>query len=159
MNHTEEQLNRYFKSRGGYKSAMEREETWTEDMVCNKIASYLKENRPNVLFFFDMSGYQLSITSAVKAKHQRADAFRVPDLMVIEKSHSYSALFLEVKTKKVKLFKKDGSFVADKHLNEQRSTLLKLREKGYCADFSLGYMDTIKKINDYLDTGKIAYTL
>ena len=68
-------------------------------------------------------------------------------------------LALEVKVKSTKLFRKDGKFVADKHLNEQRNSILRLRKYGQCADFAVGYVDAIGKINDYLDKGKISYIL
>lgn len=159
MKHTPDQLNRYFQKRGGYKTALEREDEWSEDMLCTKIAEYLKDNYPDVLFLFDMSGYHLSQRQASKAKTQRADGFRVPDLLILKDSEKYGLLALEVKTKGTKLFRKDGKFVADKHLNEQKNSILRLRKYNQCADFGIGYVDCIKKINDYLGKGEIEYTL
>lgn len=157
--HTPEQLNRYFEKRGGYKTALEREEEWTEDMLCTKIASYIKEHYPDVPFLFDMSGYHLSKVAASKAKAQRAEGFRIPDLLILHNSGKYGMLALEIKVKSVKLFRKDGKFVSDKHLNEQRVSLLRLRKYNQCADFGVGYVDCVKKINDYLSKGSIDYTL
>jgi hypothetical protein len=157
--HTPEQLARYFAKRGGYKTLAEREDGWSEDMLCNNISDYLKQNHPDVPFQFDMSGYNLSITAAQKAKRQRSEGFKVPDLIIYIKKGKFGFFALEIKKKSVKLFKKDGNFVADKHLNAQRVSILRLRKYGQCADFGIGYVDSIKKINDYLDKGEIEYTL
>jgi len=155
----QERLNRYFVKRGGYKTALERESEWSEDILCNKIALYLRENHPYVPFAFDMSGYHLSKAAASKASNQRADGFKVPDLLIFVKKPPFGMLALEVKKLGVKLYRKDGKFVADKHLNDQRNSILRLRKYGQCSDFGIGYVDCIKKINDYLSTGKIDYTL
>ena len=53
--HTPEQLSKYFIKRGGYKTSLDREDSWSEDMLCNKIANYMKEIHPDVPFLFDMS--------------------------------------------------------------------------------------------------------
>jgi hypothetical protein len=157
--HSKETLDRYFVKRGGYKSMLEREDNWSEELLCTKIADYIKDTYPSAPFFFDMSGYHLSKQAASKAKNQRADGFRIPDLIILSRSPDYGMLALEVKKKGTKLFKKDGNFVADAHLNEQRVSILRLRSYGQCADFGVGYEDCIKKINDYLSKGEIKYTL
>jgi hypothetical protein len=159
MRHTKEQLNRYFAKQGGYKGVLEREDGWSEDMLCTKLAGYIKEHHPSVPFFFDMSGYHLSKQSASKAKSQRADGFRIPDLIILVRTEKFGMLGLEIKKKGTKLFRKDDKFVSDVHLNEQRVSILRLRNYGQCADFGVGYEDCIKKINDYLSKGEIKYTL
>jgi hypothetical protein len=159
MRHTKETLDRYFAKQGGYKGVLEREDGWSEDMLCTKLAGYIKEHHPSVPFFFDMSGYHLSKQSASKAKSQRAEGFRIPDLIILVRTEKFGMLGLEIKKKGTKLFRKDGKFVSDVHLSEQRVSILRLRNYGQCADFGVGYEDCIKKINDYLSKGEIKYTL
>ena len=156
---TPEQLNRYFAKNGGYKSLLEREEKWDENMLSTKVASYIKEYHPSVPFFFDMSGYHLSKSSANKASAQRADLFKVPDLVVLVKKGNYGMLAIELKIAGTILFKKDGGFVKNAHLEGQRDSILRLRKYGQCADFGIGYKDVIEKVNSYLEKGEINYTL
>jgi hypothetical protein len=157
--HSKEVLDNYFKKRGGYRTSLEKEETWDENMLTKKIAEYLKEQHPTVPFTCDMSGVKLSKKQAIQSANNRANFYKVPDLLLFVKKGTFGMLCLELKIKSVKLFKKDGGFVKNEHLEKQRSSILWLRKYGQCADFALGYSDTIKKINDYLDKGKINYTL
>ena len=44
----------------------------------------------------------------------------------------------------------DGKEYKNEHLREQADVLFKLREEGYAAEFSIGFDETIKKIDEYL---------
>lgn len=157
--HSKEILDNYFKKRGGYRTSLEREETWDEAMLTKKVAEYLKTNHPTVPFTCDMSGVKLSKAQANQSAANRADLYKVPDLLVFVKKGKFGMLALELKVLKVKLFKRDGNFVKNEHLEKQRKSILWMRNHGQCADFSVGYVSTIQKINDYLEKGLINYTL
>ncbi len=115
----------------------------THEAVCN----YLRLKYPRVLFNTDLSGIRLTMGQAVKAKKLRSSrAF--PDLVIYEPRHGYHGLFLELKRDGEKIFKKDGSLVSNPHLEEQMSMLILLGERGYRADFAVGF-DQAKRIIDW----------
>lgn len=159
IHQSKEILDNYFKKKGGYRTSLEREETWDEAVLTKKLSQYLKENHPTIPFTCDMSGVNLSKNQANQSSQNRANSFKVPDLLIFVKRGNYGMLALELKILKVKLFKRDGKFVKNEHLEKQRDSILWLRECDMAADFSIGYASTIQKINDYLSKGEINYTL
>ena len=74
-----------------------------------------------------------------------------PDLFIAEPKGNYAGLFIELKTVNNVVFKKDGSMRKNTHHEEQETMMLKLRGKGYKAEFGLGFGHTIKLINEYLN--------
>jgi hypothetical protein len=74
-----------------------------------------------------------------------------PDLFIAEPMGVYAGLFLELKTETNKVYKKDGTLAANTHHKEQARMLEMLRERGYMADFAIGYRDAVDKIIDYLE--------
>ena len=158
MKHTREQLDRYFKKRGGYKTKLDREEFWDEDQLQKNVVAYIKEHYPNLKFFSDMSGAHLSKAQAVKFSSFRADDFKVPDMIFL--GEGKPDLYLELKKMGVKIYTKSGNVVADKHIKAQANTLLYLRNKcGKIADFGVGYVDCVAKINSWIEKGEINYLL
>lgn len=59
----------------------------------------------------------------------------------------YNGLLIELKRDGTRLKKKDGSW-ASEHIEEQARVLQTLREKGYAAEFAVGF-DEAKKIIDW----------
>lgn len=118
----------------------------TQVAVCN----WLKVQYPNVIFRSDLGGIRLSIGQARQAKmlqHTRS----YPDLFLPEPVESYHGLFIEIKYEDNDLFNKKGdSFIKSEHLFEQASLLCSLNERGYFADFSIGFERTKLLIEDYL---------
>lgn len=156
--HTQEQLNEYFKKRGGYRTKSEREEFWDEDKLQSQVCTYLRENHPNLVFFSDMSGASLSKRQAVKFAGQRAEGFKVPDMIFVGEN-GRPDLYLELKKLDVTLYTKTGKFVSNEHLQAQACSLKRLRLAGKVADFSIGYVETISKINQWLEKGTFEYRL
>jgi hypothetical protein len=74
-----------------------------------------------------------------------------PDLFLAEARKGYNGFFIELKTINNVVFKKDGSMRKNAHHEEQETMMLKLRGKGYKAEFGLGFGHTIKLINEYLN--------
>ena len=73
-----------------------------------------------------------------------------PDLAILEKRNGFGGLFLELKPEGTKLYKKDGSPITP-HIQEQFDCLLKLNLKGYKTGFGIGFDNTKKLIDDYLN--------
>lgn len=58
-------------------------------------------------------------------------------------------LFLELKKEDTRLKKKNGDW-ATKHIAEQAEVLGELRQRGYCAEFAVGFEEAKKIIDEYL---------
>lgn len=58
-------------------------------------------------------------------------------------------LFLELKKEGTRLKKKNGDW-ATEHIAEQAKVLEGLRQRGYCAEFAVGYEEAVRIIDEYL---------
>lgn len=137
-----------------------------EENLHLKICDYLRKNYPDVLFRTDFSsGMKMSPGQAVKhKKFQKSRAW--PDLFIAESgvvkfkegnlivNLRKNGMFLELKADGVKLYKKNGEMVANKHYQEQAEMLKKLRDRNYYAEFAIGYKDAIEQIREYLGKPK-----
>lgn len=128
-----------------------------------QIARYLANNYPKVQFHSDFgSGAYLTKTQAAIQSKQNAGRRGWPDLFIAKKATAtihgkrgglkqmfYGGLFIELKADGVRLKKKNGEW-ADDHIAEQAEILEKLRQAGYCAEFAVGFEETVKIITKYL---------
>ena len=112
------------------------------------IALYLKLQYPDVMYHFDPTGLNLSRAQAGQMKAIQRDR-GYPDLFIIEPKGKYHGMFLELKPEGTRLVKKNGE-AASPHLREQASYLIMLWDKGYEANFAVGFDDAKKKIDKYL---------
>jgi hypothetical protein len=125
-----------------------------EYVLSRQIAYYLRAQYPKCFYHFDPSG--LSHTKAQAGMMKALQPGRgYPDLFICEpkqslKNGSYHGLFIELKPEGAKIYKKDGT-PATPHLAEQLECLLKLKLKGYQAAFGIGFENTKKLIDDYLN--------
>ena len=130
----------------------------SEAVVHEQICTYLKVRYPGVIFRSDFAaGLKLPPAVAVRhAKHQSSRAF--PDLTIYENSHvlygDYPLLAIEIKKAGVKIYRQDGELVADPHIREQAAMLERLRERGYKAEFGIGFEACRDLIDAYLTGGK-----
>lgn len=130
-----------------------------EHQLYEKIARYLQENYPDVIYRFDIAA-DLKLTKGQAAKHKRLHPKRgYPDLFIAQSAprcidgswkYDYYGLFLELKAEGNSPFKKDGSLKKDEHLEEQEEMLEALRSRGYMAHFATGFDEAKKIIDDYL---------
>lgn len=128
-------------------------ESELQTLVCD----YLRLRFPSVIFHSDLaSGMKLTVGQAVRAK--RLNSSRAyPDLFIAEQRYvkqdkeMYGGLFLELKRPGTKLYKKGGSLVSDVHIREQAAMLARLRERGYRAEFAVGFDQARLIIDEYLE--------
>ena len=137
-----------------------------EEILHLKVCDYLRKNYPDVLFRTDFSS-GMKMTPGQAAKHKKFQKSRAwPDLFIAESgvvefkedgliAHlRKNGMFLELKADGVKLYKKNGEMVANKHYREQAEMLKKLRNGNYYAEFAIGYKDAIEQIHEYLGKPK-----
>ena len=126
-----------------------------ESTIHERVAQYLRENYPDIIFVTDFaSGARMSWglikkNNAVKGKRGFPDMFIAEPAPAKDGSGYHCGLFLELKKDKVKIFKKDNSFV-NEHFKEQFETLNHLNEKGYYAVFAFGFEQAKNIIDGYL---------
>jgi hypothetical protein len=92
---------------------------------------------------------------AIKQKRQNGGRRAWPDLFVAELiddgySKLHGGLFIELKKAGTRIYKKDGTLVADKHIREQFDVLEQLRKRGYMAEFACGFDEAKRIIDEYL---------
>lgn len=118
------------------------------------VSKYLKLQYPGTIFRFDMAGLNLSKAQAGQMKsiqHSRA----YPDLFILKAGRSsklkipFHGLFLELKKKGTKIYKKDGSY-ATPHIKEQAAMIEKLIDAGYAAFFVCGFDQAKFYIDEYM---------
>lgn len=127
-----------------------------EEALHLSICRYLAMNHKEVIYNTDLSGIRLSMGQASKVKWMRSsNAF--PDLFIIENREPWPGLFIELKSRKTKLLRRDGFLCSDPHLREQNHMLHELEERGYLARFCQGYDQTISLIEWYLTRHKRKY--
>ena len=128
------------------------------------LADYLCYNYKDIIWRFDLAA-DLKLTIGQARKHKRLQQHRgYPDLFIAEVKYIGEAingahfaeqvanygLFLEIKRPGTRIFKKDGTLVADKHIREQFDVLEQLRKRGYMAEFACGFDEAKKIIDEYL---------
>ena len=123
-----------------------------EEILKSQISQYLVLQYPDVIFRFDIAA-DIHLPDKLLWKSNRIHKHKkgYPDLFIAEPRGKYSGLFLELKKDKFEVFKKrDGKMKKSEHLEGQRLMLDRLNEKGYLADWGLGFDDTKEKIDNYL---------
>ena len=121
----------------------------SEKTLHRGVCDYIRYQYPEVMFNTDLSGsMKLTIGQAVALKSLRSQR-GFPDLTIYEPRNGWHGLFLELKKEGEKLYKKDGSPTTP-HISEQLECLLKLRLRGYCVAFAVGFDEAKMLIDDYL---------
>ena len=123
----------------------------TEAELQVQVADYLRLQCPSVMFHSDFgSGIKLTMGQAIKQKRQNGGRRAWPDMALAEPRGKYHGAYIELKKAGTRIFKKDGTLVADKHIREQFDTLEALRQRGYKAEFACGFDEAKKLIDEYL---------
>ena len=125
----------------------------SEESLQISVSKYLKLAYPKVMFTAEGSGINLTIGQALKCAKQRSGR-GLPDMLILKTNDLYAGLFIELKTKSP--FQKNGTLYghgckSGEHLREQQDKIDRLREEGYCACFCVGFDQTKKIIDDYME--------
>lgn len=122
-----------------------------EEKLQMAVCGYIRLQYKDVIFNSDVgSGMKLTKAQAGKAKMMRSGRGH-PDLFIAEPKREFNGLFIELKAEGVVVFNKDGSLRAGGHLKEQYEMIKRLRMKGYCAQFTIGFDETKLLIDTYLN--------
>ena len=113
-----------------------------------QVCQYIRLQYPTVIFNTDLSGIRLTMGQAVQAKKLRSSN-GFPDLVIYEKKHTWSALMIELKREGERILKKDMT-PANEHIYEQAQIHIRLRERGYLAQFAVGFKQAKELIDWYL---------
>lgn len=124
----------------------------TEDSLHLSVANYLKLQYPNVIFNSDMAGVKLTIFQAQKSAQLRSSK-GFPDIAIYEARGGYCGLFIELKRQGTEVFTAKGK-PSSKHIEKQLELIVKLRERGYCAEFCCGFEQSKSTIDWYLGLKK-----
>ena len=135
----------------------------TEAELQDQVADYLRLQYPGVLFHSDYgSGVKLTIGQARRQKRQNGGRRAWPDMFIAEPKMAkeqapdiyveryWCGLFLELKRQGTRIYKKDGTLVADQHIREQFDMLEQLYRKGYMTAFACGFDEAKRIIDEYL---------
>lgn len=115
------------------------------------VCAYIRLKYPEVIFLSDGSGLKLPKGLAVKYSKMKSSR-GIPDLIILEPVDRYAGLILELKKEGTRVYLKDGYVSNNKHIQEQEDVLNRLRAKGYCALFAIGYDECVKIIDMYLSS-------
>lgn len=120
-----------------------------------QVAIYIRMQYPDVIFHSDFgSGAKLSPWQARMQRIQNGGRRAWPDMMIAEPIGNYHGLFIELKREGARLKKQNGEW-ASSHIAEQNIMLNELSNKGYKAEFAIGFEQALDLIDDYLG-GKYA---
>lgn len=127
----------------------------SEAELQKQVAIYIRMQYPDVIFHSDFgSGVKLTPWQAKMQKMQNGGRRAWPDMMIAEPIGNYHGLFIELKREGSRLKKQNGEW-ASSHIAEQNIMLNELSNKGYKAEFAIGFEQALDLIDDYLG-GKYA---
>lgn len=145
-------------------------EMMTESELQEVVAGYLVYHYPDVMFRSDFgAGVKLTKNQAARQRRQNGGRSKWPDMFIAEPMVGHirmctisqyrhygteaedvcCGLYLELKKEGTRLKKKNGDW-ATEHIAEQAKTLEKLRQRGYCAEFAVGFEQAKNIIDEYL---------
>lgn len=119
-----------------------------EEKLHFTVCDYLKYAYPKAWFISEASGVRVSMGLASKLKRMRSAGTHL-DLYILEPIGQYKGLFIELKA--VNIYKKDGTLLKNEHVEDQAKTIEVLKTKGYAATFALGFDNSKKIIDSYMN--------
>ena len=122
----------------------------TEANVHRMVCQYLKVRYKDVIFASDFAaGLKLTRYQAAMQKIHKSHR-GYPDLFIAQPIGQWSGLYLELKREGVIVRLQNGSLTKNPHIQEQWDVITKLRLKGYCANFAVGFDEARRIIDWYL---------
>lgn len=119
-----------------------------EAILHRQVCDYIRYRYTTALFRTDFAaGIKMTIGQA--QTHKRLQHGRAwPDLFIAEPKDGFAGLFIELKA--TNIYKKDGTLLANPHVQEQHDVLTQLAARGYKAVFAVGFEEAKKHIDAYL---------
>lgn len=125
----------------------------TEAELQEAVAEYISVAYPKVLFHSDFgSGVKLTPKQAILQRRQNAGRRGWPDLFIAQPTSKAHGLFLELKKRGTRIYKKNGQ-PANQHIAEQEEVLYALSKAGYATEFAVGFEEAKAAIDNYLKKG------
>ena len=121
-----------------------------EANIATNIAKWLRTQYPKVIYRYDIADMKLTIPQRNRMKALQGETRGYPDLFLAEPKNGFHGLYVELKKDYASVFKKDGSYKKDDHIQEQAEFHKVLRDKGYQVVWGLGFEDTKDKIKEYM---------
>jgi hypothetical protein len=121
----------------------------TEEQIQLQVCAYIRAKYPNAVFTSDASGLKMPIGQAVKWSKMKS-ARGIPDLILLEPRGPFCGLCIELKRSREELYKKNGLYRNEKHIQEQAAMLSRLSLKGYRSVFACGYGPAVSEIDMYM---------
>ena len=122
----------------------------SEALLHEQITQYLHLQFPNSMFYTTMDGIRLPMGLASKAKKLRNPATGWPDLILFEPRGGFVGMALEIKREGTTIYLRNGQLSADPHIREQETMLQKLRDRGFYAEFGIGFEASKALLDNYL---------
>ncbi len=113
-----------------------------------QVCQYLELQYPDVLFVSTGIPFNLRPQQGARIKAINKGGFKCPDLVILEARHGWKGLAVELKAKTI--FKKDGSLLKNGHVEAQEKSIFGLVDKGYFAQFAIGFEQAKQAIDWYL---------
>ena len=115
------------------------------------VSMYLKLQHPDILFMSDTVA-NLMLTEGQKKRNKaiQKQGFQCPDVLIFKPNKTFHGLFIELKAKTI--YKKDGvTLLKNEHVEGQQETINDLLKLGYHAQFCIGFDESKKVIDWYLN--------
>lgn len=129
----------------------------TESELQIQVADYIRLRYPDAMFHSDFgSGVKLNARQGAIQKRQNGGQKGWPDIFIAEPKLNgpiiqvKAGLFIELKREGTRLKKKNGEWI-NNHVARQAEVLERLRFRGYVADFAVGFEESKKIIDKYLE--------
>ena len=121
----------------------------SERTLHRAVCDYIRLQYPDVIFNTDLSGAtKLTVGQAVALKSLRSGR-GFPDITIYEPCKGFHGMFIELKQEGTKICKKNG-MPTTPHIMEQLDMITNLRNRGYYADFAIGFDEAKTIIDNYL---------
>jgi hypothetical protein len=125
--------------------------TKAEKHIHQQVCRYIDLQYPNVIYTSDPSGTRVSIGIAKELKAKRCKKFKIPDLIILHPSKDYCGLIIEIKASIDDVFTKKLEWRTSEHIAEQKRSIEQLQALGYYATFGIGFENTRKIIDEYMN--------
>jgi hypothetical protein len=127
--------------------------SWSEQHIQTQVCNWLRLNYPNAIWRSDFSSGQNKSPYLAQLHKSLQSSRSFPDLFIYEPRRGYHGLAIELKAEGTTIIlsrgENRGKLTSNEHIREQFFMLKALKEKGYYANFGIGYDSTIKLLQWY----------